>query len=255
MCLLGIIYKSHKYKGEEDLIMKKRLLAVICSLALVAGMPLTASAAAPSPAVANFIAANIDLDFEVENADIKVADISKVDYEMKEVSNVAKVAFLECVQESDIYKKANDKNAFRFLNAFKATAKKAGTYTVKFDASKITNADAANIWAYDPATNAWTKVNTSTLNGAIYAELDSKYTYVIFTVDGVVPTTERLSVVETSKADLAKIVGGKGEGYTVVFNSDALAAPSTGETTVLYFAFAACAFAALALVSGKKLFA
>lgn len=235
--------------------MKKKLLGVICALALVAGMPLTASAAAVSPTVTEFIAANIDLEFTLENSDIKVAQISKPDYEMKEISRVAKVAFLECVQESDIYQKANDKNGFRFLNAYKVTPKKAGNYTVKFDASKITNADAVKVWAFDPATNAWVNVPTSTLNGAIYSTLDSKYTHIFFTVDGEVPVAERLSVVETSKADLAKIVGGKGEGYSIVLNSDVLAAPSTGDATVIYLVFAAMAFAGVATVSGKKIFA
>ena len=237
--------------------MKKRILALVCALTMTLGMGLTASAAAQSPSVDAFIAANIDLEFTDEEADITVADISKKYYAISDISKAAKLAFVQAVQDSFIYQKADDKNNFRFLNAFKVTAKNVGSedFTVAFNAKSITNADAADVWAYDPSTNLWTKLSTVTRNGQIFALANSKYTYIIMTVDGIVPAASRLSAAPTTDEVEEMLVGGKDDNTTVVLSNDILEAPFTGDTTVVYLVFAAVAFAGVAAVSGKKLLA
>ena len=227
--------------------MKKRLLATICALALVAGMSMTA-VAAPSPALNELIAANIDLDITSEEADIKVADVSKPMAEDKPAPARLKVAVLEAVQNSIVEQIRATKGEeavedFRFLGLIMVNGKKPSVtedYTVKFDAKAVKATDNVKVFAYNTVTKVWDQLLANTEEAAVNVLSNNVYSAMFFIVDEDVPLASN----------------NKGEITSIEMSSDIYQAPMTGEAdVVMYFAFAAIAFAGIFAVSGKKLFA
>lgn len=243
--------------------MKKRLLATICALALVAGMSIT-TVAAPSPALQQLIAANTDIEFEAEEAPVAVSEVSAKAVEVKAAPAQLKVAVMEAVQKSLVAEIKATKGAaaaddFRFLNLVFTKGKNQAVktdYTVKYDMPTVTNADLVKAYAFNTVTKVWEQIPAATRNGEVYVLTNNVYSAVFFVVDGVVPESMRFASAASTEEITETLVGGKDEMTSIVVSADAYEAPFTGETdVVIYLAIAAIAFAGIFAVSGKKLLA
>lgn len=237
--------------------MKKGILATVCTLVLVASMSMTATAATLSPTALRLIAPNIDIDFESEEADIVVAEISKPLAEDKPASAQLKIAVLEAVQNTIVKEMIETRGEealedFRFLGLIMINGKQpllTEDYNVKFDVKALRKEDNVKVFAYNTKTMLWEKLPASSADKAAYVQSNNVYSAMFFIVDGVVAETTSEEIGELIAADVD-------ETTSLDFSTDTYTAPITGETdVVMYLAFAAIAFAGIFCVSGKKFLA
>lgn len=233
--------------------MKKGILATVCTLVLVASMSMTATAATLSPTAFRLIAPNIDIDFESEDADIVVAEESKPLAEDKPASAQLKIAVLEAVQNTIVKEMIETRGEealedFRFLGLIMINGKQpllTEDYNVKFDVKALRKEDNVKVFAYNTKTMLWEKLPASSADKAAYVQSNNVYSAMFFIVDGT--TSEEVGDLIAANVD---------ETTSLDFTTDTYTAPITGETdAVIYFAFAAIAFAGVLVISGKKFFA
>lgn len=127
---------------------------------------------------------------------------------------------------------------------------------VEYAMPEIKNSDAVKAFAYNPITGRWEQIPVCSQNGKVTVLYNDLYTAVFFITDGYVPEANRLASAATAEEIEEVLVGGKDEMTTIVVSTDAYEAPFTGETdVVMYFVFAAIAFAGIFAVSSKKFLA
>ena len=229
--------------------MKKRLLATVCALALVAGMALTA-VAAPSPATQQLIAANTDIEVAYEGSTVAVDAASAKEVSVASSPAALTVAVLEGVQAVVSEAKSDD---FSVATVAMTNVKSEADTTIALSVADITNADAVKVLAYNKVTGFWDYIPAVTTNGHVYMLTSAKYTAVVIMKVGVVPEGQRFNAsATTSEVTESLVLGGKDETTSVVISTDAMTAPFTGETNVSLLVFAAIAFAGVFAVAGKK---
>lgn len=229
--------------------MKKRLLATVCALALVAGMAVTA-VAAPSPATQQLIAANTDIEVAYEGSTTTVEDVSAKQATVTAAPAALTVGVLEGVQACVSESKSD---SFSVASVAMTNVKSEADVTICLSVADITNADAVKVLAYNKVTGYWDYIPAVTTNGHVYMLTSAKYTAVVIMKTGVVPEALRFNAsATTSEVTESLVLGGKTDDTSIIISSDAMKAPFTGETNVSLLVFAAIAFAGVFAVAGKK---